>query len=208
MVRYDAIWVAGSAADTSATCGASRSAAATVLGSSRPASSAQRGRVRLRLAQRLRSNGSGAGRVCLELVVQCRRPAQDPARCCPRPSRPQPGSTPPAGAASLERWLSPSPSLESGAMLAAPPGYSPTASSQAARGCWSCNRVSLSCLCATAVEATPLEPTPGVDARVRGTILHEALDLFWKPIARSVGATCGSRCGSTQPIGRSVDRVP
>jgi ATP-dependent helicase/nuclease subunit B len=209
IVHYDALWVAGLTADVWPPAArpdpllplslqyAAGIAAASAAG-------------QLKLAQQLQQQWQ---RCASECVLSWSYSAEDLPR---NPSPLLPGEAPDratciptaaAGACSLERWVvSQAPPLESwrdaGSPAQVPAGVLPGGT----------KLLELQSSCAfnayaqLRLLATPLpRPTPGIDARVRGNILHEALDLFWQPMRDQSALRERSESARRELIDHSVD---
>jgi ATP-dependent helicase/nuclease subunit B len=201
IAHYDAVWVAGLTAD--AWPPAARPDPLLPLSLQYAAGIAQASAGgQLKLAQRLQQQWQRCASQC---VLSWSYSAED----LPRDASPLlPGDAIAAtDAGSLERWLvAQAPALESwrdvGSPAQAPEGIVP--------GGTKLLELQSSCpfraYAELRLQATTLpRPTPGIDARVRGMILHQALQLFWQPMRDQAALRESSQNARRELIDRSVD---
>jgi probable DNA repair protein len=213
IAHYDALWVAGLTADVWPPAARPDPLLPLPLqyaAGIAPASAAGQ----LELAQRLQQQWQCCASECvLSWSYSAEDLPRDPSPLLPRDAI-EPGASiyadvsGDAGALSLERWLvSQAPVLESwremGSPARAPDGVLPAGT----------KLLELQSSCAfrayaeLRLQATELpRPTPGIDARVRGMIVHDALEVFWQPPMRDQSTLReSSQSARRERIGRSVE---
>jgi ATP-dependent helicase/nuclease subunit B len=209
IVHYDAVWIAGLTAD--AWPPAARPDPLLPLSLQYCAGIAQATAAgQLKLAQQLQQHWQDcAGECVMSWSYSAEDLPRDPSPLLPGDSIENTTSihTAAADVLSLERWMvAQAPALESWRDLGSP-FHAPEGTVSGGT-----KVLELQSLCAfhayaeLRLKATPLpRPAPGIDARVRGTILHEALDLFWRPMRDLSALRQSSQTDRRELIDRSVD---